>query len=246
MPDLSHFFHALSDFTLGTLVALLLILGLTFTFQWMADRKLAHAINKQGATPLSRKLFAQLRARSFFCLAAIVCVLVTILFQDIQTPSTPTESDIIDRTIDSPTPTPRATNMQIITDLLAPEATDGSVEAELDVLKRKYENGLIGAYILHHCNRATEHEITSLTIALKNELSPRAADLKALGMTPQEFMNNIATGAEGSFQALYSHMDCNTAAISQLEADFTKFMSNANKIPEQTPSSPTPSKATQP
>lgn len=105
---------------------------------------------------------------------------------------------------------------------LSPDIAD-----ELDNLKQRYENALAGAYLLHHCKRASEEEITTLQQALRDEIVHFQQRISAEGDIPLDvatLYSGIVSAAEGSFQLFYHRTPCDAPAIDMLEQQFASFV----------------------
>lgn len=94
----------------------------------------------------------------------------------------------------------------------------------LDALKERYENALIGAYILHRCKRATDREIDALLLALQRDVVTLQAESSGRSIDPQALYASIVTAAEGSYQMMYFHTPCDRPEVDILEQQFAQFV----------------------
>lgn len=92
-----------------------------------------------------------------------------------------------------------------------------SDNASADELKTHYETALIGAYVLFHCDRTDETELNSLHQILRKNLAAQTDD-------PETLYNNIISAAEGSYEMVYSHTDCQSPNLDLLEQQFVNFV----------------------
>lgn len=103
------------------------------------------------------------------------------------------------------------------------DSGETSHDLSLDGIKKRYESALIGSYILHHCNRASEDEIEVLLQALREDVMNHQAYTHTI-IDPQTLYANIVTAAEGSFQIIYNHTQCDTAEVDMLEQQYANFV----------------------
>lgn len=94
----------------------------------------------------------------------------------------------------------------------------------LETLKTRYENALSGAYILHHCERASKQEIDALLGALRDDISALQTRKPEKVIDVQSLYASIVSAAEGSYHMIYANMPCDTPQVAMLEQQFANFI----------------------
>ncbi len=94
-------------------------------------------------------------------------------------------------------------------------------EAELDELKRTYEKAYINFFLLYHCKQAPFADYALMNAALTLQLSPY--------QQTQDFIPLVQQAAQGTYQELYSTMQCNDAALSTSRQQHQQFLDMAKQ-----------------
>lgn len=89
-------------------------------------------------------------------------------------------------------------------------------QRELDVLKPKYEDLFINHYILKRCNFSAPEEFHIINSALVYELNRLNA--------PAKMRQNIMLAAKGSYDELYSELDCTGADMTPMRARMQAYL----------------------
>lgn len=97
-------------------------------------------------------------------------------------------------------------------------------DSTLDALKSRYENALIGSYVLHNCKRTTQDEMDTILKALRDDIMQFQADSANPPIDPQALYASIVSAAEGSYEMVYRRTDCNSPQTTMLEEQFAHFV----------------------
>lgn len=97
-------------------------------------------------------------------------------------------------------------------------------ESTLDALKSRYENALIGSYILHHCKRTAQGEMEVILRALREDIIQFQSNPENPPVDAQELYASIVTAAEGSYEMIYRKTDCDGPETAMLEQQFANFV----------------------
>ncbi|MCI5049592.1 MAG: hypothetical protein MRY32_04595 [Rickettsiales bacterium] len=111
----------------------------------------------------------------------------------------------------------------LILSLLESES-DWAHDATLDDLKQRYENSLVGAYILLRCERTNADEVKALMRAMHSDLLEHKKHGTVEKIDVSELYSGIVTAAEGSFQMMYSRTPCDAPELAMLDQQYANFM----------------------
>lgn len=109
-------------------------------------------------------------------------------------------------------------------DLFATDQSWYPSNSTLDDLKTRYENALIGSYVLHHCKRTTQSEIDTILKALRDDIMRFQSDPQNPPLDAQALYASIVSAAEGSYEMVYRRTDCNSPQTAMLEEQFAHFV----------------------
>ncbi|GEM_PF-5499541 len=91
---------------------------------------------------------------------------------------------------------------------------------DLENLKIRYENALVGVFLLHQCGHISREEVQQWERALRDHLA-RQPDTEALA-------NQIFSAAYGSFELFYHRTPCDSPAIPVFLQQFNTFRAKLN------------------
>lgn len=230
MNQLMHWWPGLEPRTIVGVVALLAVL-LVSLYLFLHERWLRrHILDLQ---PDRRLLFLmhQWQLRNYqiiFALVLVGCLFIAqypapekekpAVHAADENPSAATDmpaSDSVDSTADPST----------ILDLFdAPNESHAPQGASIEGLKSRYENALIGAYILNKCNRTNDQEINTLLKALQGEIMAYQKQTDNAPLDVAQLYASIVSSAKGGFEMIYTRTPCNSPEVDMLEQQFAHFV----------------------
>ena len=103
-----------------------------------------------------------------------------------------------------------------IDDLYNPEDTITGKQADLDRIKKRYEEILVNNMFMKKCGKAKPADIHIIISALSQEMASVNA--------PGRLQYDILTSARGSYKEMYADSPCDTPGSAALEAQYAKYI----------------------
>lgn len=111
-----------------------------------------------------------------------------------------------------------------------PDESDLPSGTSVEGLKSRYENALIGAYILNKCKRTNDQEINTLLKALQSEIMSYQKQSENAPLDVAQLYASIVSSAKGGFEMLYARTPCDSAEVDMLEQQFANFVLQYQKV----------------
>ncbi len=106
----------------------------------------------------------------------------------------------------------------------APDDSQTPLGASIENLKSRYENALIGAYILNKCTRTNDQEISTLLKALQGDIIAYQKQSANAPLDVAQLYASIVSSAKGGFEMIYNRTPCDSPEVDMLEQQFANFV----------------------
>jgi hypothetical protein len=210
---------------IATLLALAVIAGVSF-YLFYHEHKLRLRINELLPERRLPYLIKQWHRRNYAIVLSLMAISVLILFLIPRSlhNSIPEVADAITQEkVDQINSLLPPTDPSAVLDLFERGEQQPS-EVTLDALKSRNENALVGAYILHNCDRADEEEVAILLRVLRTDIIKFQADKSNPPMDSKQLYDNIVSAAQGSYEIVYSRAECDSEKVDLLEEQFKTYI----------------------
>jgi len=116
---------------------------------------------------------------------------------------------------------PAPTAAQSLEALYNPEDSTPGASAEMDRIKKRFEDMLVNYMFLRKCGQTAETDYHIITSALSQEM----ASINA----PGRLQYDILTAAQGSFKEVYANSDCNAPETPALLAQYREYIATISR-----------------
>lgn len=100
---------------------------------------------------------------------------------------------------------------------------DSLSEADNNIynLKTNYEGLLVNHFLMKKCGKAGKDDYQIITVVLQNETTKLSA--------PANLIDDILIAADGSYQELYSNIECNDPIIANIEPTYNSYITKLSE-----------------
>lgn len=102
--------------------------------------------------------------------------------------------------------------------LYNPETTTSSNQAQMDSIKKRYEEIFVTYFFLKKCNQVNPVDFHIITSALSQEMASVNA--------PGRLQHDIVTAAQGSYKEMYSQTACDNQTIAALSGQYKAYIAS--------------------
>ena len=222
-----HTLWVMNSRLIATLFALAIIAGVSF-YLFYHEHKLRGRLNELLPERRLPYLLKQWHRRNYAIVLGLMAISILVLFLIPRSihPSKPDVADAITQEqVDKINSLLPPTDPSAVLDLFETGQQQPS-EVTLDALKSRHENALVGAYILHNCDRAEEEDVAVLLQALRSNIINYQSDKSNPPIDSKQLYDSIVSAAQGSYEMVYSHAECDSPKVDKLEEQFKTYISH--------------------